>query len=215
MRWPTPSSGRSGRRFRPPRAPGADLPEASNPAASEAYLKGRFFWNKRSREGFEIAIRQFHEAIRLDPTYAPAYAGLADTLTLYTNAVYLPRDDGYKQATDAALKALALDETLAEAHASLGFVLHKYNFDWAGADREFLRAIELNPSYATAHHWRALNFELQGRTQEGYAEIQEALALDTEAPAPAARHPPRPYRSQTAMALAPSAAGRWRRARRL
>src|SRR5262249_30422720 len=153
-------------------------PQSIDPAASEAYLKGRFFWNKRTREGYELAIEHFQEAIKRDPAFAPAYAGLADTLTLYTNASFLPHDEGYARARDAAVGALALDDSLAAAHTSMGFILHEYNFDWAGAEREFVRAIELNPNYATAHHWRALNFEVLGKADEGYAQMKEALALD-------------------------------------
>ncbi len=153
-------------------------PRVVAPAAYEAYLKGRFFWDKRTRDGFENAIHHFEEAIRLDPGYAQAYSGLADTLTLATTSEYLPPDEGYKRAKDAALTALSLDETLAEAHTSLGFILNVSDYDWAGAEREFVRAIQLNPNYAPAHHWRALNFRTLGKFEDAYAALQEAIARD-------------------------------------
>ncbi|MFN2513362.1 MAG: winged helix-turn-helix domain-containing tetratricopeptide repeat protein, partial [Pyrinomonadaceae bacterium] len=128
-----------------------------NTEAYQSYLKGRYFWNKRTEDGYKRAIEYFEEAIEKDQGYAQAYAGLADSYALLGsmgNAV-LPRREAMPRARVAAEKALLIDETLAEAHASLAFVRMHYEWDWPGAEREFKRAIELNPSYATAHHWYA------------------------------------------------------------
>nr|MBA2703849.1 tetratricopeptide repeat protein [Blastocatellia bacterium] len=152
----------------------------SNTEAYQAYLKGRYFWNKRTEEGYKRAIEYFEESIEKDPRYAQAYAGLADSYALLGsmgNAV-LPRSEAMPRAKLAAEKALLIDETLAEAHASLAFVLMHFEWDWPGAEREFKRAIELNPSYATAHHWYAYYLLARGRTDESLAEIKRAQEID-------------------------------------
>ncbi|MGI8897951.1 MAG: winged helix-turn-helix domain-containing tetratricopeptide repeat protein [Pyrinomonadaceae bacterium] len=148
--------------------------------AYQAYLKGRYFWNKRTEEGYKRAIEYFEQALERDPRYAQAYAGLADSYALLGsmgNAV-LPRSEAMPRARVAAEKALLIDETLAEAHASLAFVRMHYEWDWPGAEREFKRAIELNPSYATAHHWYAYYLVARGRTDESLAEIKRAQEID-------------------------------------
>lgn len=151
-----------------------------NTEAYQLYLKGRYFWNKRTEDGYKRAIEYFEEAIEKDQGYAQAYAGLADSYALLGsmgNAV-LPRSEAMPRARVAAEKALLIDETLAEAHASLAFVRMHYEWDWPGAEREFKRAIELNPSYATAHHWYAYYLMARGRTDESLAEIKRAQEID-------------------------------------
>ena len=125
-----------------------------NPEAYQGYLKGRYWWNKRTEEGFRKGIEYFQQAIAKDPTYALAYSGLADCYSLLAVYDIVSPREAYPEAKEAALKALEIDDTLAEAHTSLGFVKTNYDWDWSGGEREYQRAIELNPSYATAHQWR-------------------------------------------------------------
>jgi len=148
----------------------------TNPEAYEAYLKGRFFWNKRTREGFQKAVEHFRHAISLDPSYAQAYAGLADCYVL--GADPLPVKEHTRRLKETAGRALELDETLAEAHASLAYYSGAVEWDWQGAERGFQRAIELNPNYATAHHWYAYHLAAMGRLEEAIAEIRRARELD-------------------------------------
>ena len=148
-----------------------------NLEAHEAYLKGRFFWNKRTPEGFDKAVDFFQQAIEIDPTYAQAYAGLADSYTLMEDyGLLLPNRD-YPRAKAAAVKAVELDETLAEAHTALAAVMEDYDYDWSGAEREYKRAIELNPSYETAHQWYGALLSTLGRHQEALAEAKRAREL--------------------------------------
>jgi TolB-like protein/DNA-binding winged helix-turn-helix (wHTH) protein/Tfp pilus assembly protein PilF len=151
-----------------------------NPDAYEAYLKGRYFWNKRTAEGFKKAIDYFNKAIDQDPTYAPAYAGLADSYALSGDWEYavLPPSEAYPKAKAAAAKALELDNKLGEAHVSLAFVLDAYDWDWDSAGREFRRGIELNPGYATGHHWYAWHLTTLARNSEAVAEMKKAESLD-------------------------------------
>jgi serine/threonine-protein kinase len=149
-----------------------------NAEAYETYLKGRYYWNKRTEEGFRKAVEAFGQAIEKDPDYALSYAGLANCYTLMPAWALMPPTEGHPKAKAAALKALQLDDTLAEAHSALGHTLHNYDWDWAGAGREFRRAIELNPGYATAHHWNAWYLIEDGQTAEAFHEIQRALDLD-------------------------------------
>lgn len=147
-------------------------------AAYEAYLRGRYFTNKRTKEGLHKAVHYFDQALAVDPNCSLAYAGIADCYTLlgfYTDATPA---EVMPKAKAAALKALEIDESLGEAHTSLGDVLSFYDWDWEGAEREFLRAIELNPSYATAHHWYANYLGALGRHADARAEIACALHLD-------------------------------------
>src|SRR5205085_8002463 len=122
--------------------------------AHELYLKGRFFWNKRTPENFEKAITYFQQAIEKDTSYALAYSGMADCYALLADYAARPPNETMPKAKAAALKALQIDSNLAEAHASLGQIVHDYDWDYTGALREIDRAIELNPNYATAHQWR-------------------------------------------------------------
>jgi len=149
-----------------------------NPEAYQLYLQGRYFWNYRTQEGFEKAIKYFQQAIEKDPTEARAYAGLADCYNVMSNYLPVPTRETFPQAKAAALKALSLDDTLAEAHTSLAFVYEVYDWDWAAAEREYQRALELNPSYETARRWYAGFLVMLGRTEEGIAETQRALELD-------------------------------------
>jgi TolB-like protein/DNA-binding winged helix-turn-helix (wHTH) protein/Flp pilus assembly protein TadD len=148
------------------------------PEAYQAYLKGRHFWNKRTPEGFNKGIEYFNQAIAIDPSYAPAFAGLADCYNLLDDYNVLPPDEAVPLAKAAAEKALAIDSALAEAHASLGFALVRYDWDWIGAEKELKRAIELKPNYADAHHWYALQLAMMGRFEEAINEIFKAQKLD-------------------------------------
>jgi TolB-like protein/DNA-binding winged helix-turn-helix (wHTH) protein/Tfp pilus assembly protein PilF len=151
-----------------------------NPEAYESYLKGRYFWNKRSADGLKVALAYFKEAIEEDPNYAQAYSGLADTYALlgdWQYAVMTPKE-AFPKAKDAAIKALELDNKLGEAHNSLAFVLDGFDWDLDSGGKEFQRAIELNPGYATAHHWYAWHLSLLGRYNEAIAEMRKAENLD-------------------------------------
>jgi TolB-like protein/DNA-binding winged helix-turn-helix (wHTH) protein/Tfp pilus assembly protein PilF len=152
----------------------------ANPEAYEAYLKGRYFWNKRTREGLVKATDHFHHSIETDPDYAAAYSGLADSYALSGDWEYgiLSPQDAFPRAKAAATKALALDDNLSEAHTSLAFILDLYDWGWASAEKEYKRAIALNPSYATAHHWYAWHLIVMGRNGEGIAELKKAESLD-------------------------------------
>jgi tetratricopeptide (TPR) repeat protein len=151
-----------------------------NPEAYEDYLKGRYFWNKRTADGLEVALAYFNQAIEEDPKYARAYSGLADTYALlgdWQYAVTLPTE-AFPKAKTAVLKALDLDSTLGEAHNSLAFILDGFDWDFDSAGKEFRRAIELNPGYATVHHWYAWHLSLLGRYDEAIAEMKKAENLD-------------------------------------
>jgi tetratricopeptide (TPR) repeat protein len=151
-----------------------------NPAAYESYLKGRYFWNKRTADGLKVALAYFKQAIEEDPKYAQAYSGLADTYALlgdWQYAVMTPKE-AFPKAKAAAIKALELDSTLGEAHNSLAFVLDGFDWDLDAGGKEFRRAIELNPGYATAHHWYAWHLSLLGRYDEAIAEMRKAENLD-------------------------------------
>jgi len=150
----------------------------TNPEAYRLYLQGRFHWNKRDTKEFEKAIVFFKQAIENDPKYSLAYSGLADTLVLFPNYGNFRTKDYLPQAKEAALKALELDPDLAEAHSSLGQILFYWDYDWAGAEREHKRAIELNPKYPTAHQWYAELLSAAGRHDEAIKEISNALELD-------------------------------------
>jgi TolB-like protein/DNA-binding winged helix-turn-helix (wHTH) protein/Tfp pilus assembly protein PilF len=151
-----------------------------NPEAYESYLKGRYFWNKRTANSLKVALAYFDQAIEEDPKYAQAYSGLADTYALlgdWQYAVLVPKE-ALPKAKAAALKALELDSTLGEAHNSLAFLLDGFDWDLDSGGREFRRAIELNPGYATAHHWYAWHLSLLGRYDEAIAEMRKAENLD-------------------------------------
>jgi len=151
-----------------------------NPQAYESFLKGRYFWNKRTADGLKVALAYFNQAIEEDPNYAQAYSGLADTYALlgdWQYAVMTPKE-ALPKAKAAATKALELDGALGEAHNSLAFCLDGFDWDFNSAGKEFQRAIELNPGYATAHHWYAWHLSLLGRHDEAIAEMKKAEALD-------------------------------------
>jgi eukaryotic-like serine/threonine-protein kinase len=151
-----------------------------NKEAYQLYLKGRYWWNKRTEDGFKKAIDFFQRAIENDPAYAPAYAGLADCYVLLGAAGYgeKSRQDFMRKAKAAALKVIEIDSTLAEAHASLAFVRFRLDWDWPEAEQEFKRAIELNNNYPTTHHWYALYLAAMGRLEEAICEIKKAQELD-------------------------------------
>ncbi len=149
-----------------------------NPEAHEAYLKGRYFWNKRTEESVRKGIEYFEQATRLDPNYAVAYAGLAQSHIVLNGYRFLPPTQAFPKVKAAALKALELDEGLAEAHTSLGSLKWEYEWDEAAAEKEYRRAIELNPSYATAHQWYAEELAAVGRGDEALAEVKRARELD-------------------------------------
>src|SRR5579864_88424 len=156
-----------------------------NPDAYQAYLLGRYYWNMRTAEGLEKAGKYFADAIQKDPNFALAYSGQADYfayLTVLGGPEVLNPSDAMAQARAAATKALQLDDGLAEAHASMGNILHNYDWNWTAAEREFKRAIELNPNYAMAHHLYAHLLIETGRTQESLAEASRALELDPYSP---------------------------------
>jgi len=142
------------------------------------YLKGLYFWSKRTVPGFHQAIEYFQQATTVDPSYAPAFAGLANSYTLltaYTSAsanLYMPR------ARAAALRAVELDDSLAEAHTALALIVQNQDWDWQTAEKEYRRAIELNPNYATAHHWYAEHLMWLGRFDEALRESERARQLD-------------------------------------
>ena len=149
--------------------------------AYQLYMKGRFYYNKRNEEGMLKSLEYFQQAIERDPNFALAYAGLADTYDLLGTpdaGGSLRPNDAMPKARAAALKASESHESLAEPHVSLAHVKYYYDRDWPGAEREFKRAIELNPNYPQAHHWYAIYLVWVGRTDEGLAEIRRALELD-------------------------------------
>ena len=149
-----------------------------NVQAYSLYLKGRFCWNKRSQEGVREAIAYFEQAIDHDPGYALAYSGLSDSYGLQVDYRGVPVTEGYKLARRYALKALELDDTLPEAHTSLAWVQFAYDWDWAAAERSYRRALELNPAYATGHHWYSFVLLVTGQADQALVEAHTALELD-------------------------------------
>src|SRR5579872_4555769 len=154
--------------------------KAVNPEAYQSYLKGRYFWNKRTAEGLKAALAYFEQATEEDPNYAKAYSGLADTYALLGDWQYavMPPKEAFPEAKAAAIHALELDNALGEAHNSLAFVLDGFDWDLDAGGKEFQRAIELNPGYATAHHWYAWHLVLLGRFDEAITEMRKAENLD-------------------------------------
>ena len=146
--------------------------------AYQAYLRGRHHWNKRTVEGLRQALVHFQEAIDLDPNYALAYSGLADTFNILGYYNTQRPHDAFPRGKAAAARALALDDSLSEAHASMGYVQVFYDYDWAGAQKSFARAMELNPKYATAPQWNAWYLFAMGRFDEALASMQRAQELD-------------------------------------
>jgi len=149
-----------------------------DPESHELYLKARYFWNKRTEDSVRQALVFFQRAIDKDPTSAQAYAGIAHSYNIlgYYNAQ--PSKEAYPMAKAAALKALELDPSLAEPHAALGVVKRDFEWDWNGAETEFQCAIELNPGYVEAHHWRSTLLSMQGQLDKGLRDKQKALEMD-------------------------------------
>ena len=163
----------------------ADLPQAptskrhtANPDAYQLYLKGRYEWNQRTGESMNAAIRHFEDAIALDPKYALAYAGLADCYSIGADYRSVPIDEGYRAAKEYARKAIELDDSLAEAHASLAWSTFVYDWNWDEADRQFRRAIDLDPRYPSAHQWYAFVLASRGNIPEALVEAHTAVELD-------------------------------------
>lgn len=154
-----------------------------NTEAYQLYLQGRYFWNKRSEEGLNTAIRYFEKAIEADPDYALAWAGLADTYNLLGEFTNRSRRVLYPKAKWAVNKALEVDNELAEAHISLGLLIMLNEWDWINSGKEYQAGIKLNPNYATGHHWYAEWLLFMGRTTEAIEEISQAVKLDPVSPA--------------------------------
>lgn len=161
-----------------PSAPVSPSPRSVRPDAYEAYLKGRYFWNKRTSDGLNQAIEYFNRSISIDPAYAQPYGGLAESYALMAGYSIAPARDSMIKARAAARRALELDEQLPEAHTALGYIAENYDWDWQTAEKEYRRAIQLNPNYATAHQWYAECVALQGRFNEAFPEIERARQLD-------------------------------------
>jgi TolB-like protein/Tfp pilus assembly protein PilF len=150
----------------------------ANPAAHDAYLRGRYFWNKRTEQSFSKAIESFQQAVDLDPGYAAAYAGLADCFDTLGWYGALPAGEAYRKAHAAAMHALQIDDRLAEAHAALAYAKHFYEWNWEEIEKGYLRALELDSNYVTGHHWYALFLTSMGRFGEALAQMDSALDLD-------------------------------------
>jgi serine/threonine-protein kinase len=151
-----------------------------NPAAHVAYLKGRYTWNRYTTEAFQESLAHYREALEADPHYALAWAGLADSYEALANTNVIPPGEGYPKAREAALKGLALDDSRAELHATLAYVSRFHDWDWPKAEREFLRALELNPGYAYGRVRYANLLSGLGRHGEAIAEAERALELDPQ-----------------------------------
>jgi len=150
-----------------------------DPRAHDAYMQGRFFWKRwKTVDAMYTAIRYFEEALSIDPRYALAHGGLADCYNILGNIKALPPDEAYPRAKDEVHKGLAIDESLAELHASLGFIHRHWDWDWDASNRELLRAIELNPGYSSAHRFYGHLLCGLGRHEEAIARVKRALELD-------------------------------------
>jgi TolB-like protein/Tfp pilus assembly protein PilF len=153
--------------------------DSSNAEAYRFYLRGRYFWNKRTPDGIKQAIEQFQQSIERDPNFALGYAGLADSYIALTFYNFAAPHETMPKAKESALKAMALDDTAAEPHASLANILVNYDWNWAAAEKAFKRSIELKPDYATAHEWYAIHYLLNaGRLEEAVQEMKKALELE-------------------------------------
>ncbi len=149
-----------------------------DPQARELYLTGRYYWDKRTPADLNNAVSYFNQAIARDPKYAQAYVGLANCYSLLREFAAMPSDEAFPRALAAARKAIELDDSSAEAHNALALVTFYWNWDAAGAEREFRRAIQLDPNYVTAHHWYATFLMVQGRLPEALQQIELAQQLD-------------------------------------
>ena len=153
-----------------------------DPEAHNAYLQGRYAWNQRTEEQLHQAIRYFNQAIEKDPDYALAHVGLAETLVLFEWFEVLPPTEAIPRAKTAAGRALELDDTLGEAYITLAFAHALYDWDWAGSERSFERALELNPNYASGRHWYAVTLAARGKLDEALAEEMRARTIDPHWP---------------------------------
>jgi len=149
-----------------------------NQEAYNLYLKGRYFWNRRYEGGLQKGIEFFQQAIEKDPLYALAYVGMADCYILLGHFGWLPPKEAYPRARTAAEKALEIDDKLAEAHTSMGWIRTFYDWDWVGAEEEFKRALNLNPNYATGYEWYAVSLAPMERLDEASILLKRALELD-------------------------------------
>ncbi len=149
-----------------------------NLEAYNLYIQGRYFWNRRTENGLNRAIDYFEKALKLDSKYALAYAGIADAYSMLSGYNYLPPHEANPKARTAVLKALEIDNTLAEAYTSLANIKERYDFDWQGSEEDYKKAIELNPNYPLAHHWYGSLLRATGRFNEAHKEFTKALELD-------------------------------------
>jgi serine/threonine protein kinase/TolB-like protein/Flp pilus assembly protein TadD len=153
--------------------------DSTNAEAYQFYLRGRYFWNKRTSDGIKQAIEYFQQSVERDPNFALGYDGLADSYTGLTFYNFAAPHETMPKAKESAIKALALDNTLAEAHTSLAHILSNYDWNWSAAEKEFKRSIELKPDYATAHQWYAIHYlTATGRLEEAVQEMKKALELE-------------------------------------
>ncbi len=150
--------------------------QTGNQEAYTLYLHGRYHWNKRTEEGLKKAVEYFKKAIEIDPSYAMAYSGIADSY--FVQAEWYPRVETLRRAKEYAIRAVELNDKLPEAHTSLAAILFQWDWDWTGSEREFKTSIELNPNYPTARHWYAFLLEALGRFDEAISEIRRAEELD-------------------------------------
>src|SRR6266480_6885686 len=153
--------------------------DSTNPEAYQFYLRGRYFWDKRTSDGIKQAIEHFQQSIERDPNFALGYVGLADSYTGLTFYNFAAPHEAMPKAKESAMKALTLDDTLAEAHTTLAHILINYDWNWSAAEKEFKRSIELKPDYATAHQWYAIHYlTAMGRLEEAVQEMKKALELE-------------------------------------
>jgi tetratricopeptide (TPR) repeat protein len=162
----------------PAQQAGLAKPRPIQPAAYESYLRGRFFWNTFTAKGIENAIKYFQQSIGLDPNYAPAYVGLADSYVMLNLIGFKPAKEVMPKAKEAVGKALALDDTLGEAHITLANIKFVYDWDWAGSDQEFRRGFALAPNCAVGHLWHSNYLTLLGHRGEGLEELRKAAELE-------------------------------------
>jgi Tfp pilus assembly protein PilF len=156
------------------------LKPSANPEAEDLYLQGLYYWNKRTPESLNQALDDFTQSIVRDPNYAPAYVGLANCYNLLREYTLMPANEAYPRAIAAAKRAIALDDSLSDAHSALAFGDFYWSWDAPGAEHEFQRAIALDPNSVVAHHWYATFLSVLGRSQEALVEIEKARKLDPQ-----------------------------------
>jgi DNA-binding winged helix-turn-helix (wHTH) protein/Flp pilus assembly protein TadD len=165
-------------RLRPPNPTRLTRSRSLNPEAHECYFKGRYCWNKRTEDSLQQALEYFQQTVQHDSTYADGYLGLADSLNILGYYNLIPPEEAFPRAKAAAIRALQLDDSLGEAHATLGVVKRDFEWNWPGAEDEFKRAIELNAGHAESHHWYATLLNMLGRTEPALNAMLAALELD-------------------------------------